>query len=944
MQGLGLMRAMAQSLSLWSWGRVQCDLVVVNSEPSSYFMAFQRELMALRDRHMADISVSGADAISGFFVLHMDELPGDALSTLRAHASVRIDADGRPLAHHVAEWLEVHERAAEERHETHSTPVPMRVPPFAAAVSVPAGIFSAATGEFQFRVGSTERPTRPWINVLSNPRFGAQVSETGAGYTWALNSRMNQLTAWSNDPVADPPSEWFLLQDLKSQEIWSIAPCAWGLADTAYQIAHGQGYTTIRHRHGDLEVTATWCVDSKTSVKQVEIVLVNHGRATRRLRLVGLMEWQMGGSRSDRNTVRTTHFCQRLPDQKLTALLSTQRECSAGFGEGTAFFGIASSAQEEDWTCDRRECFDARGRLVLPDHFGRRSGDGLDPCAALSSRCTLESGETTTRIFLVGYADSANAARQLATQAASTAVGSRMQEVRSSWDQLLDATVVATPDPLFDAMVNRWLLYQTVTCRLWAKAGFYQAGGATGFRDQLQDAMAMAWAAPDMLRNQIILCASRQFPEGDVQHWWHAPTGAGVRTHFSDDLLWLAYACSHYLKATGDAMLLEQMVPFIEGIPVPEASEDAYYTPAVSESQASVYEHAARAIDRSLRVGEHGLPLMGTGDWNDGMNQVGNLGRGESVWLGWFLCELIADFAPLAYAHNQSERGLRWEEAAKALKVSLHGEAWDGQWYKRAFFDEGQALGSQVNPEARIDLIAQAWSVLSGVAPADRQRMALAAVERNLVDPDACLIKLLDPPLVHAVPSAGYIQAYPPGVRENGGQYTHAGVWALMAVAKFATTHAQVGSDSDAAYRYFTYLSPAHRTQKPDIGAVYGIEPYVMAGDVYTHAPYVGRGGWSWYTGAAAWMHRAAIESIFGLEQGAQTLIFRPCLPSHWFKAEMTMVRDARRLHFILIRANTEEALRATAAQNAQPLLPGAGLSWRALPEQSCFVIPLLGD
>jgi cyclic beta-1,2-glucan synthetase len=447
-----------------------------------------------------------------------------------------------------------------------------------------------------------------------------------------------------------------------------------------------------------------------------------------------------------------------------------------------------------------------------------------------------------------------------------------------------------------------------------------------------------------MLRNQILLCASRQFPEGDVQHWWHAPTGAGVRTHFSDDLLWMAYACSHYLKATGDTTLLDQIVPFIEGMPVPESSEDAYYTPAVSENQASVYEHASRAIDRSLRVGAHGLPLMGSGDWNDGMSQVGHLGRGESVWLGWFLCRLIADFAPLAYMRNQSERGLRWEEAALALRVALNGVAWDGQWFKRAFFDDGQALGSQVNPEARIDLIAQAWSVLSGVAPAALQRMALTAVERNLVDRDACLIKLLDPPLVHAVPSAGYIQAYPPGVRENGGQYAHAGVWALMASAKFETIHSEQGVDCDAAYRYFTYLSPAHRTVHPELGAAYGIEPYVMAGDVYTQAPYVGRGGWSWYTGAAAWMHRAAIESIFGLEHGSHTLLFRPCLPSHWFKAEMTLVRDARRMHFILIQAHTSEALRATAELNAQSLLPGTKLSWLALPEQSCFVIPLRGD
>ncbi|MBV5333878.1 carbohydrate-binding protein, partial [bacterium] len=332
-------------------------------------------------------------------------------------------------------------------------------------------------------------------------------------------------------------------------------------------------------------------------------------------------------------------------------------------------------------------------------------------------------------------------------------------------------------------MVNRWLLYQTVSCRLWAKAGFYQAGGATGFRDQLQDAMAMTWAAPTMLREQIVVCAAHQFVQGDVQHWWHAPLGNGVRTHFSDDLLWLAYACVFYLRTTGDNALLDQQVPFLEGPAIAGGAEDAYYAPGISTQTASVFEHAARAIDRSLQVGSHGLPLMGSGDWNDGMNRVGIEGRGESVWLGWFLCQLVADFSPLAHQRGESQRAKRWEQAAVGWQDALLGAAWDGQWFKRAFFDNGQALGSADNPEAQIDLIAQTWSVLSHAAPPGMQHMAMAAVEARLVDTEAGLIKLLDPPLVNALPSAGYIQAYPPGVRENGGQYSHAGVWALMAQA-----------------------------------------------------------------------------------------------------------------------------------------------------------------
>jgi len=754
-----------------------------------------------------------------------------------------------------------------------------------------------------------------------------------------------QLTAWSNDPVADRAAEWFLLQDIKTQEIWNVAPGALGDDQVLYRVSHGQGLSSISHRRGDLEVRASWCVDAHTSCKQVCLKVVNRGHRTLQLRIIAVAEWMMGANRSDRSTVHTALFRQRLPEQKLTALMCTQREQAAGFGGGTAFLGLAGPpAEDEDWTCDRRELFDARGRLVLPDYFGKSQGDGLDPCAALSSRVQLIGGETLERVFLLGYANSPDAARQLATLAAALPPAQRLAQARTRWDQLLGATTVQTPDPLFDVLVNRWLLYQTVSCRLWAKAGFYQAGGATGFRDQLQDAMALAWAEPALLRQQIVLAASRQFAQGDVQHWWHAPTGAGVRTHFSDDLLWLPYACMHYLRATGDATLLDQQVAFIEGPAIAQGAEDAYYVPTVSSQEASVYEHGARAIDHSLRVGAHGLPLMGGGDWNDGMNRVGHEGRGESVWLGWFLCQLVADFAPLARARGDQARSQRWKNAARGWRTALNGPAWDGQWFKRAFFDDGQALGTQANPEARIDLIAQAWGVLSKVAAPHLQRMALAAIEDHLVDHEAGLIRLLDPPLVRASPSAGYIQAYPPGVRENGSQYSHAGVWALMAQAQFAT--GQPGSDEgfDAAYRYFTYLSPAHRAKHPVRGAVYGLEPYVMAGDVYSQPPYTGRGGWSWYTGAAAWLHRAAIESIFGLHQGAQDLSFTPCLPPHWQQAELTLRRDGRKMRFILLRASTNAALAATAQWGALLLRPGAALRWPDLASDACFVIPLLAE
>ena len=941
-QGQGLLRALSQALNLWAWSRQTCDLVVINAELSSYLMPMQRDISALRDRHAQDCNAHGGQASTGFHLIPATELSHGELSTLHNLARVQLNADGRPLAFHVQEINRRHELAQGSRLDIATSVLHLGTSGTAMAPSQ--GKFVASTGAFTFDVAANLRPPRPWINVLANANFGAQISEAGGGYTWAVNSRLNQLTAWSNDPVADPPSEWFLLQDTKTREIWHLSPSSGVGKNVTFEVSHGQGTSSISHRRDELEVRLVWCVDAQTSVKQIQVTLVNRGHKTRHLRLIGMVEWLMGANRSDRGTVRTATLHQRLPTDalRLTALLSTQRDVSAGFGGGTAFFGLASLSDDApDWTCDRRELFDARGQLVVPDHFGQRSGDGLDPCAALSTPIHLEVTSSVTRTFLMGYAVSPDAARQLATLASQLPPKQRLIEVAAHWQRLLGCTTVSTPDPLFDVMVNHWLLYQTVSCRLWAKAGFYQAGGATGFRDQLQDVMALAWAAPEMLRAQILLNASRQFSQGDVQHWWHEPLGVGVRTHFSDDLLWLAHACVFYLQATGDAALLDEQVPFLEGMAIPAGAEDAYFAPGVSTEKASVYEHAARAIDRSLAVGVHGLPLMGSGDWNDGMNRVGIEGRGESVWLGWFLCRLVTDFAPLAHQRADSQRATRWEQAAAGWREALNGTAWDGEWFKRAYFDEGQALGAKGNPEAQIDLIAQAWSVLSGAAPIGLQRQAMAAVETHLVDPDFGLIKLLDPPLVNAAPSAGYIQAYPPGVRENGGQYSHAGVWALMAQARLAVSEPDPPRSEDLAYRYFTYLNPAHRASHPLRGPVYGLEPYVMAGDVYTQAPYVGRGGWSWYTGAAAWMHRAAIESIFGLQQRSLTLTFTPCLPSHWPQAEMTLVRDQQEMRFILMRANENLALEATAQWGAQLLMPGQALQWRGLAAHTCFVIPL---
>ena len=936
-QGMALLRTLVQALRVWSWSGVACDLVVINAEPASYLMALQRDVSALREQFIAQNGGQPGGSDTSFQVLRADELSADELATLRTLARVHFNAHGRPLTHHMQEWNEQHETALEERQATSITPLPIAAGA-GAEPRVSQGRFMPEGGEFRFDVSVFQRPARPWVNVLANPGFGAQLSEAGGGYTWALNSRLNQLTPWSNDALADPPGEWFLLQDLKTRELWSIAPSAWADPAATYRVAHGQGYSVIRHRRGDLEVTAAWCVDAQTAVKQVRLRLVNRGHRTQRLRAIGIAEWVMGANRGDRASTDTASLTQRLPGgngdgaapRRLTALTCTQRDRSAGFGDGSAFFALTTSADEApDWTCDRRECFDARGRLAVPDDFGQRSGSGLDPCAALSTRIAIPAGESAECVFLLGFGTTPTEARQLATTASTIPAKERLETTRAMWDTLLGATTVTTPDPLFDAMVNRWLLYQTIACRLWAKAGFYQAGGAFGFRDQLQDAMSLAWTAPDMLRQQIVLNASRQFPEGDVQHWWHAPTGVGVRTHFSDDLLWLPHACAHYLQCTGDASLLDETVAFVEGEPIPAGAEDAYYVPTVSDAHATVFEHGARAIDRSLKVGAHGLPLMGSGDWNDGMNRVGAEGRGESVWLAWFLCQLVDDYAPIARSRGETARARRWEEAARKWREALQTEAWDGQWYKRAFFDDGTPLGSTVNTECRIDLIAQAWSVISRTAAPAFQRMALAAFDKQLVDTDAGLIKLLTPAFQSQQPSAGYIQAYPPGVRENGGQYSHAGVWAMIAQA--------MSGDGDTAYRYFTYLSPAHRSAHATRRQPYAIEPYVMAGDVYAEPPYVGRGGWSWYTGSAAWMHRAAIEHLFGLRQRGDEIAFEPCLPSHWDQAELALRRGTRRLRVIFCRGSCEPAKLEADFE----LRRGQALRWEQVGEHSTCIVSL---
>ena len=949
--GLRLVRLLVQALAGWARGGVAVDLVVVNAEAHSYQMPVQRELGALRDRHEASAASAG-----GAGTLHLwpaAELSGEDRTALALLARVRLQADGRPLARHMAELVAWHEAAQAERDDRnrvaldeapprHARPAATAEPSgpadLAHATAAPEG-FDPQDGRYRFEPDRAHPTPRPWTNVLANPDFGALVSESGAGFTWAGNSRLHQLTAWGNDVLGDMDGEAFLVQDLRSRKLWQIGR---GPAEGAgrRRVEHGLGVSTISHHEGGLTLIAHWCVDTQAPLKRVRIEIVNHGPRPHELRLVAAVAWMLGALRVDRRSVHSAFVVLGEGPTRLELLTATQCDNHDGRGGHTAFLalqreasgGEAASATLEDWTCDRRELFDARGRFVLPDQLGARAGAGLDPCAAITASFELAPGARRTLVFVLGHGDTPEQAVALAQRELRRDAATAEQTVRAGWQALLGAVQVQTPDPRFDALVNHWLLYQAVACRMWARAGFYQAGGAYGYRDQLQDAMALATTAPQLLREHLLRAAARQFVEGDVQHWWHPPGGAGVRTHFSDDLLWLPHATLHYLRTSGDEAVLDEVVPFIEAEPVPPGAEDAYTVPRTSAHTGTLYEHGARSIDHSLAVGPHGLPLIGGGDWNDGMNRVGHGGRGESVFLGWFLCTLVEGYAPLAEARGEAVRAARWRAAAAGWRRALLGPAWDGQWFVRAFFDDGSPLGSSANPECRIDLLAQAWSVLSGVAPPALQHQAMDSARRLLADERLGLWRLLDPPLAHAVPAAGYIQAYPGGVRENGGQYAHAAVWALMAQAELG--------DAEGAWRSWTWLSPAHRAADARWGAAYGLEPYAMAADVYSQPPYEARGGWSWYTGSAAGMHRAAVESICGLQVQGRRVRLQPLLPGHWPAITLTLRLHGRHHVFSLCAAHAAEQIALATAQGAQPLAPG---QWLALDgtggDSHCLVV-----
>ncbi|MEJ7809850.1 MAG: hypothetical protein WKG32_05460 [Gemmatimonadaceae bacterium] len=795
------------------------------------------------------------------------------------------------------------------------------------------GGFSPNGAEYVIRIGEgppdQTRPPLPWANVVANERAGFIVTESGAGYTWSVNSRINRLTPWLNDPVSDPTGEALYVRDEETGEFWSPTPGP-APAGSAYEVRHGFGYSRYRLTTRDLEHDAWQYVPRHDPLKIVRVRVTNRGDRPRRLSLFAYFQWVLGGTPQE-----TSGFVVTSYDAGARSIFAVNR-ANEEFAGLVAFASVvAPAAHAVHATADRAEFLGRHGRLAEPAALHDRaplsgaSGAGLDPCAAFAVPVEIPAGETAECVFLLGEAESEEAARALVEQYGTldTAAGA-LEEARAFWRGTLSGVRVETPSPELDLMVNGWLAYQDLSCRVWGRSAFYQSGGAFGFRDQLQDSAAFVYLAPELTRAQILLHAAHQFVEGDVLHWWHPPLSKGMRTRFSDDLLWLPYITAFYVGATGDAALLEEAAPFMTARTLEPGEDEVYLVPEVSGESASVYEHCCRALDRSLTAGAHGLPLMGVGDWNDGMNRVGREGRGESVWLGFFLYDILNDFIPICERRGDAERVERYRAYHARLGDALNDGGWDGSWYRRAYYDSGVPLGSAANDECRIDAIAQAWSVLSGAAPPERAAQALDAMEAHLVSEREGLIRLLTPPFDKTPHDPGYIKGYLPGVRENGGQYTHGALWAVRALAEFGR--------GDRAARLLEMLSPvSHGRTREEVG-VYQAEPYVIAADVYGVAPHVGRAGWTWYTGSAGWMYRVAVESILGVTLvDGRALSIRPSIPDDWpgFTLHYRVPGDGGASYEIVVT-------RAEGAGETRAMVDGDP----ARVEDGAVLVPLLRD
>ena len=908
-----LLRFVLRVHRLWRRRGVAVDVVILAEHASGYGKDVE-------DRIAHAIARSGAEAwrdrSGGVFVLRSAHMPEDERLLLLAAARVVLDGSATDVAAELA-------RLAEE-----PTRLPALVPTLSDTESReplerPDGLlfdnglggFTPDGREYVIHLGPAHATPAPWVNVVTNPGFGFVVTESGGGFTWAEHSGENRLTPWRNDPVQDEPGEALYLRDEETGAVWSPTPLP-APGPGSYQVRHGAGYTMFHHRCRGLDQQLRVWVPADDPVKIVQLHVTNRLDRPRRLTATYYVEWVLGATRDTTQAFVIPEF-----DPTSEALL-TRNPWSRDFGDRIAF--AAASERLHGLTADRTEFLGRHGSRMLPAAL-RRIGlastvrPGLDPCAALQVHIDLAPGGKADVHFLLGQARSREEAVALiATYRDRAHVESARATVGEQWESLLSAVRVRTPDPTLDLMLNRWLLYQTLASRLWARAGLYQAGGAFGFRDQLQDVTALLHCAPALCRSHILEAARHQFEVGDVLHWWHPHSGAGARTRCSDDLLWLPFVTAPYVTATGDETILREEVEFVKGDILQPDQAARYERFSFAEQRATLYRHCVVAIERGQTAGPHGLPLFGSGDWNDGMDRVGIRGRGESIWLGWFLYATLTRFAPLCERMDEAERADALRRSAETLRKALEASAWDGQWYRRGYYDDGTPLGSAASAECQIDSLSQSWAVLASAADPQRASAAIDAVRRHLVREDDGLILLLAPPFDRGTEDPGYIKAYPPGVRENGGQYTHAAIWFLWALAELG--------EGDRAVALFQKLLPTHHTRTREAVERYRVEPYVLAADVCGAPPWTGRGGWTWYTGAAGWAYRFGIEKLLGirLDHGARRI--DPCIPRHWPGFEMTLHDGAT--SFRIRVANPRGVSRGIAAV----LLDGAPLEQPVLP------------
>jgi cyclic beta-1,2-glucan synthetase len=894
-EDIARLREVLAAQDYWRMRQLAVDLVILNDRASSYVQDLQMAIeTAVRSAQARPRLLKQAQG--SVQALRSDLMPPEARAMLVAAADVILNASRGGIGSHL-------DALAVTMPVVLGPTAPTRLPQTATPQGVSPlpkleffngqGGFANDGREYLIVMKNGETTPAPWMNVIANPDFGFGVSADGSGSVWSQNSRENQLTPWSNDPVIDPAGEAIYLHDLDTEQTWT--PTALPIRSKGqYLCRHGFGYSVFEHSAHGIAAELLQFVAMDAPVKVSRLRLHNLSDQVRRLSVTGYCEWVLGTSRSATAGKIITEV-----DPATGAILARNPRAMA-FGGRVAFadFGMG----EGSLTCDRagvfgsgwqnaRPCRPESSRPVWPSW----TSAGCLRRAAAKDRTCAGANDGFAFLDWAGPVGRGRSGADQATRARSTDI--MLAEVTQHWNALLSEVQVHSPDRAMDILLNGWLLYQTLSCRIWARAGFYQASGAYGFRDQLQDNMALTALRPDLTRAHLLRAASRQFPEGDVQHWWLAHSGQGVRTRISDDRVWLAYAAAQYIKVSGDLAVLDEALPFLEGPSLMAGAHDDFFQPQTSDTSASLFEHCARALDQAIALkGSNGLPLIGTGDWNDGMNRVGEAGRGTSVWLGWFLIATLRAMAPHVQTRDPA-RAAVWHDHAERLAQAIEREAWDGAWYRRGTYDDGTLLGSAKSLECQIDSLAQSWAVLSGAADPARAAMAMASLSTRLIRPNSGLALLFTPPFDHTPKDPGYIKGYPPGLRENGGQYSHAAMWAILA---------KVGlGDGDGAHALFALINPINHALTPEAVARYKVEPYVIAADVYSTAPHEGRGGWTWYTGSAAWMYRAGIEGLLGLSRAGPDITLGPCFPKSW--PELTASLGARQERCDIIIRNPNQ-------------------------------------